>query len=456
MKILIVDDEQIALSSVKRILKHRGISNVDTCDNGKNAVTLIEENDYDVVLLDLLMPEMDGLQVLEATKPFNPQTEFILLTAVDDINNAVKAIRLGAYDYLVKPADNERLCLSIEHAYERQAMRAGLMGTPNKNKKTAVSSAFSAIITQSFRMQELLRYAEKMAKTDSPVLITGESGTGKELIAHAIHNASECVNGPFIPVNVCSVAESMFESQFFGYKQGSFTGATSNYPGFFEQAHGGTLFLDEIGDLPLHLQAKFLRVLEEKTIFRLGDPKAVKVNVRILSATNRDLDRACQEGKFRLDLMYRLKAAHIHLPPLQERGVDIPLLSTHFLEQANIRHKKNIQKFSPNAMQLLNAKRFPGNIRELAQIIDSAVLHAETDCISSQDIGEKSTPASPFSQTLCTVKENTEKHILYILSQTQGDRKKAASILGVTVRQVQRRLAEMKKNPQLRDLTDDI
>ncbi len=456
MKILIVDDEQMALSSVKRILKHRGIRNVDTCDNGKDAITLIEKNDYDVVLLDLLMPEIDGLQVLETTKPFKPQTEFILLTAVDDINNAVKAIRLGAYDYLVKPADNERLCLSIEHAYERQAMRAGLMGSPAKHQKTVISSAFSAILTQSFRMQELLRYAEKMAKTDSPVLITGESGTGKELMARAIHQASNCADGPFVPVNVCSVAESMFESQFFGYKQGAFTGATSNFPGFFEQAHGGTLFLDEIGDLPLHLQAKFLRVLEEKTIFRLGDPKPIKVNVRILSATNRDLDKDCQEGKFRLDLMYRLKAAHIHLPPLHERGVDTPLLAAHFLKEANQRHTKNIHSFSSNAMQLLNSKQFPGNIRELAQLIDSAVLHAETDCIQSRDIGGEPPSVTPFSQTLCSLKENTDKHILYILSHTQGDRKQAADILGVTVRQVQRKLAEMKKNPQLRDLVGDI
>jgi DNA-binding NtrC family response regulator len=456
MKILIVDDEQMALTSVKRILKHRGIRNVEICDNGHDAIKSIESNDYDVVLLDLLMPEIDGLQVLESTKPFKPQTEFILLTAVDDINNAVKAIRLGAYDYLVKPVDNERLFLSIEHAYERQAMRAGLMGKPRNLQKTTASEAFSAIIGQSFRMQELFYYAEKMAKTDSPVLITGESGTGKELMARAIHQASNCADGPFIPVNVCSVAESMFESQFFGYKQGAFTGATTNFPGFFEQANGGTLFLDEIGDLPLHLQAKFLRVLEEKTIYRLGDPKPIKVNVRILSATNTDLDQACQQGKFRLDLMYRLKAAHIHLPPLHERAMDIPLLSAHFLKQSNLKHKKNIHNFTPETMELLNNKKFPGNIRELAQLIDSAVLHSDTDYILPRDIGGDAVPLSPFSREQCSLKENADKHILYILSETHGDRKQAADILGVTVRQVQRKLAEMKKNPQLHDLISDI
>ena len=456
MKILIVDDEQMALTSVKRVLKHRGIRDVDTCDNGRQAIKLIDKNNYDVVLLDLLMPEIDGLQVLEATKAFNPQTEFILLTAVDDMNIAVKAIRLGAYDYLVKPAGNERLILSIHHAYERAAMRAGISGNARELQKRPCHQAFSAIVTQSFRMQELIYYAEKMATTDTPILITGESGTGKELMAKAIHGASNCADGPFVAVNVCSVAESMFESQFFGYKQGAFTGATSDYPGFFEQANGGTLFLDEIGDLAPQLQAKFLRVLEEKSIYRLGDPRAIPVNVRILSATNTDLDLACQEKKFRLDLMYRLKAAHIHLPPLNERALDIPLLSVHFLGIANKTHKKAVRGFSAETQEVLSRRNYPGNIRELAQHIDSAVLHTDTESVQPHNIGYETPSVSPFERSRCSLKENTDKHILYILSETGGDRQKAAEILGVSVRQVQRKLAEMKKNPQLRTLVQDI
>lgn len=456
MKILIVDDEQMALTSVKRVLKHRGIRDVDTCDNGRQAIKLIDKNNYDVVLLDLLMPEMDGLQVLEATKAFNPQTEFILLTAVDDMNSAVKAIRLGAYDYLVKPAGNERLILSIHHAYERAAMRAGINWNSKELRKRTNHHAFAAIITRSLRMQELIYYAEKMATTDTPVLITGESGTGKELMARAIHGASNCADGPFVAVNVCSVNESMFESQFFGHKRGAFTGASTDFPGFFEQANGGTLFLDEIGDLSLQLQAKFLRVLEEKSIYRLGDPRTIPVNVRILSATNTDLDLACQEKRFRLDLMYRLKAAHIHLPPLHERALDIPLLSVHFLGIANKTHKKAVRDFSADTLDMLSHRNYPGNIRELAQLIDSAVLHTDTESVQPRDIGCDIPPVSPFTRSRCSLRENNEKHILYILSETGGDRQQAAEILGVSVRQVQRKLAEMKKNPQLHDLVKDI
>lgn len=456
MRILLVDDEQIALASVKRILKHRGMRDVDICDNGKDAILLIKENDYDIVFLDMLMPEVDGLEVLETAKPFRPHTEFIMLTAVDDIANSVKAIRLGAYDYLIKPVENDRLFLSIERAYERRAMRTGMAGMSAFSGKGKVSEAFSEIICQCSRMQEVLHYAEMMAKTESPVLITGESGTGKELMARGIHQASQKAQGPFIPVNVCSVADSMFESQFFGHVQGAFTGATRDYPGFFEQAQGGTLFLDEIGELPMNLQAKFLRVLEEKTITRLGDPKPVNVDVRILSATNVDIDKACQEGKFRLDLMYRLKAVHIHLPPLRERTGDIPLLAIHFLEKGCMNHQKEIKGFSPDAMDILCRKEFPGNARELAQLVDSAVLIADSDFVQPHHLGEKKAPTATIGQDLCSFKENSEKHLLYILSQTNGDRNQAAEILGVTLRQVQRKLAEMKKNPRWSSFLGDL
>ncbi|MEN8258111.1 MAG: sigma-54 dependent transcriptional regulator [Thermodesulfobacteriota bacterium] len=456
MRILLVDDEQIALTSVKRLLKHQGLRQVDICDNGQEAIEAIKNNDYDVVLLDLLMPEIDGLQVLEAGKPFRPHTEFILLTAVDDISHAVKAIRLGAYDYLIKPVENERLFRVIDHAFERRAMRTSLPSTSSLQEQEEVSQAFPEIISQSPRIQKLLHYAEMMARTDNPILITGESGTGKELIAHAIHRLSGYGEGPFVPVNVCSVAESMFESQFFGHVQGAFTGANRDYPGFFEQAHGGTLFLDEIGELPLNLQAKFLRVLEEKTITRLGDPQPAKVDVRIVSATNVDLDKACQEGKFRLDLIYRLKAAHIYLPPLRERPRDLSLLARHFLQKAAAKHNKHIHDFSPDALDSLGQKQFPGNIRELAQLVENAVLQADEDLILPHHFGEKQAPATFLGQSLCSLKENADKHLLYVLSQSKGDRPQAAKILGVTVRQVQRKLAKLKKDPRWHELTANL
>ncbi|KKK63098.1 hypothetical protein LCGC14_2997740, partial [marine sediment metagenome] len=311
IKILIVDDEILALNSVRRLLKRRGFSNVEICDNGMDAINRIKNNDFDIVLLDILMPEKDGLEVLKSTKPFKPQTEFILVTAVDDIATAVRSVRLGAYDYLVKPVDNERLVLSIERAYERKGLLAGLAGARNESKAVETLEAFSGIVTQCPRMMELLTYAAVMARSGNPILISGESGTGKELLAQGIHRIDSSVDAPFIAVNVPSIPETLFESQFFGHIKGAFTGADTDYPGFFEQADGGTLFLDEIGELPQKQQAKLLRVLEEKSVRRISDTKPTPVDLRIISATNQDLDKACQENRFRLDLLYRLKAAHI-------------------------------------------------------------------------------------------------------------------------------------------------
>lgn len=324
MRILIVDDEVVALNSVRRLLKRRGFSNVEICDNGMDAISRIKNKDFDIVLLDLLMTEVDGLQVLKSTKPFKPRTEFILVTAVDDIATAVKAVRLGAHDYLVKPVDNERLVLSIERAYERIGLFAGLAGTRTKSNAVDIPEAFSDLITQCPRMAELLSYAAVMARSGNPILISGESGTGKELLAHGIHRINESPDAPFIAVNVSSIAETLFESQFFGHIKGAFTGADKDHPGFFEQADGGTLFLDEIGELSLNLQAKFLRVLEEKSVLRISETTPIPIDIRIISATNQDLDKACQEGRFRLDLLYRLRAAHIHLPPPSGKGRRYP------------------------------------------------------------------------------------------------------------------------------------
>lgn len=341
MRILIVDDEEVALNSIKRLLKWRGIRNVDTCSNGKDAIVKIKETDYDIILLDLLMPEIDGLQVLESTKPYRTHTEFIILTAIDDIPTTVQAIRLGAYDYLVKPVDNDLLFLAIKRAYEHKGLLIGLSTTAGDNKNK-VPSAFSEIVTQCPQMCSILSYAQVMAGSGNPVMITGESGTGKELVAKGIHYAGSMSGGPFIAVNVSAIPATMFESQFFGHSKGAFTGAETPHLGYFEQADGGTLFLDEIGELPLGLQTKLLRVLEEKSFYPLGSSKPVWVDVRVISASNRDIEQACQEGNFRLDLLYRLKSIHIHLPPLRERDGDIPLLALHFLRKFCDAHKKKL------------------------------------------------------------------------------------------------------------------
>ncbi len=447
MKILAVDDEQVALTSIRRLLKRRGLQGVEICDSGKEAIRRIRQRDYDIVLLDLLMPSVDGLQVLEAAKSFRPSTEVIVVTAVDDVATAVRAVRLGAYDYLVKPVDNERLYLSIERAHERRALMAGLAGRAGGEGAKRVPAAFSGIITRNPRMIEVLRYAEVMAGSGNPVLITGETGTGKELAARGVHRAGPNPDGPFLAVNIASIPESLFESQLFGHVKGAFTGAQRDYAGYFEQASGGTLFLDEVGELPLNLQVKMLRVLEEKCVVRLGDTKPLNVDVRIVSATNRDLDRCCREGKFRLDLLYRLKCAHVHLPPLRERTGDIPLLASHFQAQACKRYNKKEKGFSPESMRALIGRPFPGNIRELAQLVDRSVLLSDSSLIPPEQPGESGPVSHPLARSLCTLKENDEMHVAFVLEHTGGDRKQAAAILGITVRQLQRKLARLKKTP---------
>lgn len=455
MRILIVDDEEVALNSVKRLLKWRGIRNVEVCDNGKDAIGRIRETDFDIVLLDLLMPEVDGLQVLESTKPYRPHTEFVILTAIDDIPTTVKAIRLGAYDYLVKPVDNDLLFLAIKRAYEHRGLLIGLSVTAGDDKKK-VPDAFSETITQSPRMLYLLSYAQVMAGSGNPIMITGESGTGKELVAMGIHRAGPMPKGPFIAVNVSAIPATMFESHFFGHAKGAFTGAESPHRGYFEQADGGTLFLDEIGELPITLQAKLLRVLEEKSFYPLGAAKPIWVDVRVISASNKNLDKACQEGNFRLDLLYRLKSAHIHLPPLRERLGDIPLLASHFLSKACLHYKKEIGGFSSEAMDILNGRDYLGNVRELSQVIENAVLLADSNLILPHHLGMTPISQSPFARHLCTLKENDEAHLVYVLTNTKGNRSQTAQTLGITVRQLQRKIAAMKKNPQWESILHDI
>ena len=456
MRLLVVDDEQVALTSVKRLLKRNGFKDVEICAHGKDAVARIKEGDFDIVLLDLLMPEVDGLAVLKATKPYNPDTEFIILTAMDDVSSAVKAIRLGAYDYLVKPVDNERLILSIERAYERRGLLAGLAGSRTGSGGAEIPEAFSDTLTRSPRMKQLLSYAQVMAGSGNPVLITGESGTGKELLAGGIHRAGPSSNGPFIAVNVSSIPETLFESHLFGHIKGAFTGADKDYPGLFEQADGGTLFLDEIGELPLNLQAKLLRVLEEKFVVRLGETRPIPVAVRIVSATNKDLDKACQKGEFRLDLMYRLKSAHIRLPPLREREEDIPLIAYHFLKKASVHYGKDVADFSPEAIDVLARREFRGNIRELAQLVENAVLFAESSVILPRHLREEGPCIPSLGRRLQSLKENDETHVAYVLTHSKGDRKETARILGITVRQLQRKLARMKKNPRWKSILGDI
>lgn len=459
MKILVVDDEQVALDSVKRILRRHGIADVQICNNGAAAIEMIKSNDFDVVILDYIMPEVDGMKVLTAAKPYKPATEFIMLTAIDDIGSAVKAVRLGAYDYLAKPTENERLLLTIEQAYKHKGLKAGLAGSSGDSPVKEIPEEFSRIITKDPRLIELVSYTRIMAKGGISVLITGESGTGKELLAEGIHNACSNSAGPFVAVNVSSVPETLFESQFFGHVKGSFTGAVADHKGYFEQADNGSLFLDEIGEFPVNLQSKILRTIEEKSVTRIGETKPKKVNVNIISATNKNLDEACREKTFRIDLLYRLKSAHVHLPPLRERKCDIPLLAGHFLNSAYAGHKKDKPVFSEQATSYLLSPDYPGNVRELEQMIKKAAVLADSGIITPEHLGDSTgiqTAWPLLNNTICSLKENEDEHVVNVLLHTGGDKKKAADILGVSVRQVQRKLLSLRDNPRWTQKLSDI
>lgn len=446
MRILVVDDEEVARHSVRRLLQRRGFADVDLCAEGGAALAALQAKDYDVVLLDLLMPGMDGLEVLAAAKPQAPATEFVLVTAVDDVPQAVRALRLGAYDYLVKPVDNARLVFTLERALERRGLRAGQAGQGGgAGRPLGIPPAFANFLTAAPRMREILAYAEVMARSGLAVLVTGESGTGKELLAHGIHRASGAGTGPLVAVNVAAIPESLFDSQFFGHLKGSFTGAVEDRAGFFEQADGGSLFLDEIGELPMALQAKLLRAIEERRVTRIGGRAPVPFRAQIISATNQDLEAACRAGRFRSDLLYRLRGAHVHLPPLRERRADIPLLLRHLWDEACSRLGK-ADLAPPEAwVGRLLRQDFPGNVRELRQAVEqaAALVGTAAEAWLSAPAGGSASPAAGGG-TLCSLKESDARHLRFVLEETGGNRRAAARILGITPRQLYRRLAKLR------------
>ncbi|GAB4337840.1 MAG: sigma-54 dependent transcriptional regulator [Calditrichia bacterium] len=449
MSILLVDDEREALRSLKRLLNRRGFGEVETCDSALEAVERINRERYDIVVLDLLMPELNGLGVLEKTRASRFLTEYIILTAVDEVQSAVRAIKLGAFDYLLKPVEPEKLVITIQRAYERLGYRlqTGDLEAPSK------SEYFRDFLTQSPKMRQILAYAELMASTGNPILITGESGTGKELLARGIHRAGPHKDGPFVAVNVASIPEQLFESLFFGHARGAFTGAQRDTAGYFEQAHNGTLFLDEIGELPVTQQAKLLRVLEEREVVRIGEERRRPVNIQVVTATNANLEEACREGRFRLDLYYRLCSVKVHLPPLRERGNDILFLANHFLNFYSKKHNRQVRHFSDSSQKTLLAHDYPGNVRELTQLVENAVILCKGEEITPEHLGlQKGLVGGPERDELCSLKENKYRHVLRVLNAVEGSTGKAAEILQVSPRQVQRILREIKSDKAFRHL----
>lgn len=379
---LIVDDEPNYLIILAELLKDEGYE-VLTAGSGEQAIDIVSQSDLDLVLTDMRMPGIDGVELLRRIKEFNRDLPVIMVTAFGEVEKAVAAMQAGAMNYLTKPFNNEELLISIKKGIEHYAIiRENLRLRGDMQSRYG----FASIIGKNVMMQHLYRLIEKIAPTASSVLITGESGTGKELVARAIHIHSPRKDKPFISVNCAALPESLLESELFGHEKGAFTGAVSLRKGRFELAHTGTLFLDEIGEMPLSLQAKMLRILQEQTFERVGGSHTLKVDVRIVTATNRDLKEEVEHDRFREDLFYRLNVLHLHMPPLRERIDDIPMLVSHFINQQRKALNRDTLEIAPEALRVLCGLPWEGNVRELENTIERAAILCTGNRIMPEDV----------------------------------------------------------------------
>jgi DNA-binding NtrC family response regulator len=427
-KILIVDDEQIVRESLTNWLKEDGYQ-VDAAGDGPEALSKIRSFPYHIVLLDLKMPGMDGIQVLQEIKKDFPDTEVILMTAYGSVHTAVEAIRAGAYDYIVKPFDPEEVGLLIKKILEHKNL---VMENLLLRQKLEERYEFEDLIGKSAPMQQVFELIRQVAPTQATVLITGESGTGKELVAKAIHAISPRKFEPFIPLSCGALPDTLLESELFGYEKGAFTGAQHTKKGRFEMADGGTLFLDEIGEISLKTQIDLLRVLQEKSFRRLGGTDVIKVDVRIISATNRNLQEAIAQGVFRSDLYYRLNVVTVLLPPLRERREDIPLLAKHFLKRYAIEINKKIERLNAAALEQLMAYNWPGNVRELENAIERAVVISSGHELTPADFAFlQASPGAPTGYSSKNLQELEKQHIQKILEENRWNISKSAADLGI-------------------------
>ncbi len=434
--VLVVDDERGHRTMLRALLAQAGYRALEA-DDGDVAVDQVRTHPVDAVLLDLRMPRMGGIETLEALKRVRPELPVVLLTAYASVDTAVAAMKKGAFDYLTKPVDAADLRRVLEKALEFRRLEEEVRLL---RERLGERFDFSSLIGRSRPMRELFETLALVAPSDATVLITGESGTGKELVANAIHQNSPRRDKPFVKVNCAALHENLLESELFGHERGAFTGATAQRKGRFELAHGGTLFLDEIGDMSPATQAKVLRVLQEGEFERLGGTRTLKVDVRVIAATHRDLEAMVAEGTFRQDLYYRLSVVPVHLPPLRERPEDIPLLAEHFLRVYASKNRKPIAGFTPEAMDLLVRHAWPGNVRELQNAVERAVILCLGERITPRELPpavRASAPPPPEAPSaaepgLRTLREAERELILRTLEETGGNRTRAARILGIS------------------------
>ncbi|HEX7484631.1 MAG TPA: sigma-54 dependent transcriptional regulator [Vicinamibacterales bacterium] len=428
-RILIVDDEEIVRESLSAWLEKDGYT-LATVPDGETAVDRIRKERWSILLVDLKMPGIDGLQVLEEAKKAQPDAAAVIMTAYATVDTAVAAMKIGAYDYLVKPFDPEELSLMIQKIVTQQSLvRENVL----LRKVLKREYHFRDLISKSPAMQAVFDLARTAARSNSTILILGESGTGKELLARAIHAESPRSHGPFVAMSCAALTETLLESELFGHEKGAFTGAVTRRKGKFEMADGGTLFLDEIGDITAKLQLDLLRVLEDRQFFRVGGSESIHVDVRIIAATNRDLPKAVADGSFREDLFYRLNVIPVHLPPLRDRLEDMPLLVEHFLEQLGAEMNRHVDGVATDAMGLLMAHTWPGNVRELRNILERAMVVATGHVIQALDLGLRRPPCIdvPGTGTMASLEEVERHHIVRVLQDSGGNISLAARTLGI-------------------------
>jgi len=432
MKILIADDDRNLRKVMVSELSYAGFE-VSEAENGIKAKSLLEKDEYDVILLDLNMPGMSGMEVLRAIKDLDIPTEVVVLTAHATVSAAVDAMKLGAYDFITKPFQTEVLVAVIEKAYEKKKLLSENLLLKSQIKR---QSETTTIITKSPVMLEVLETVKKFAAAELPILICGESGVGKELIARAIHEASKRSEEPFVPINCGAIPENMLESELFGHEKGAFTGAYARKLGLMEIASHGTLFMDEIGELNLQLQGKLLRAIETGIFFRVGGVKEVRVDVRFVSATNKDIKKEVEIGNFRADLYYRVSALTVQIPPLKERREDIPLLVNHTI-QKNAAFKN--KKFTKEALEVLSGYAWPGNVRELQNVVHRALFLSRNNTIDAVDL-----PIDLYADRAVSGKklEDVEReHILQVFREVDGQKRRAAEILGIDPKTLYRKLS---------------
>jgi len=442
-KVLVVDDDSLMKDFLKEALGRSDYS-VDLASTGEEALEKIKDKDYDIILSDIRMPTMGGMELLKATKEYLPDAEVIMMTAYGTVENAVEAMKLGAFDYVMKPFSADAIEMKLKRAFEQMRLKK-----ENKNLHQALENTYSFgnIVGKSPQMQKIFESVKAVADSKATVLITGESGTGKELIATAIHYNSSRKDGPFVKVNCAALPEGLVETQLFGHERGAFTGAIRKSRGRFELADGGTLLLDEVSEISPGLQAKLLRVLQEREFERLGSEETIQVDVRIISTSNQNLKERMEKGKFREDLFYRLNVIPIHIAPLRERKEDIPVLVEHFLNKYNLENERSIEEISQKVYEMFMEYYWPGNVRELENCIERAVVTSKGKVLTLRDLPKEIAfgKADFASETIgvgCSIHEAEKKLILKTLELEAGNRTKAAEILGISTRTLRSKLQE--------------